>query len=778
MPFDIPRPTRVDPPAGNRLRAGSARVDLTPQLGVGLGGHGPTANSAQGCFGRLFANILLIEDDDGNRVALVTADLHAGSRYLHERLGSRLAGEGLTTERIFIAGSHTHRGPSSFYGNHSYDRLAGPAWVKTNWPDHFDQATADALSDRIEAGIRAILGPAQRTADLVTLRRAKLGLAAPLLWDWLVNRSGAALDGEQTSDDPDDYQWSDPPPLDDANRRAFGLRFSDSPTPAWLGGPVPIGTPDFLPGTLGPNTPGTWQQKAPSGPLSPATPDTLEALIEDGFGRGRLGPFLDIAAVKIHSKRRKLEPDPLDRALVDARMHVLVARERRPDGRNGPLIGAFATLNATPSLLSFRHAVFCSDANGFAAQYARRKLDTPVPVGIGGGSVGDANLKPRGMNLEDVKDVGEDMDGGVRMVRRVGKALGAALFDVLDRQALAYADDLKLSFAYDDFDPVFAGCDDQGVLGGPALGGSELAASPVGDIFQEGMREKPEYQEQQAPKARLPRLESPPNPLPLRLLTMSRPSGPWWSLAACPAELSQMLSARIRDTVTQGQWPLTVTSPCGEFGSYAGTRWEYVAQAYEGAATLYGRYFGDALTTAFANLPTAAPTGVAHFTSTPGSLPLRLGAKCESKGDKPNLFSADIELHGSVLQTLRRKGKPQFERLVDGGDLVLRGSFDGEKPTVPLWDSAWVGVGLVDATHTGVTPLRLAPSGLTADDLHVTVLVWCDVRKKRNRWYIEARVPDAAAAKPTAVLVLFPPLVGGAVPRFLDATGLFDATWP
>ncbi|MEZ4320261.1 MAG: hypothetical protein R3F61_22470 [Myxococcota bacterium] len=777
MPFDIPRPARVDPPSGQRLRAGSARVDLTPRLGVGLGGHGPTANAAQGCFGRLYANILLLEDDLGNRAALVAADLHAGSRYLHERLGSRLASEGLTTERIFIAGSHTHRGPASFYGNHSYDRLAGPSWVNTNWSDHFDQALSDALSDRIEAGIRAILGPATRTPDLVTLRRAKLGLAAPLCWDWLVNRSGAALDGEQTALDPDDFQWSDPPPLSDADRRAFGARLTGSPTPAWLGGAVPPGTPAFVPGTLGPNPTATWQQKVPSGPLSPASPDVLEDLIENGFGKGRLHPFIDIAKVKIHSRRRSLPKNPLDRALVDARMHLLVARERNPNGTNGPLIGAFGTFNATPSLVSHRHAVFCADAYGFAAVHARQKLAVPVPVGIGGGCVGDANVKPRGMDLDGVKDKSRDLDGGVDMVREVGTALGEALFDALDRQALAYADDLTLSFAYDDFDPVFAGCDVNGILGGPALGGSELAASPVSALFEEGMKEKPEYADQQAPKARMPRLQSPPNPFPLRLLTLSRPSGPWWGLAASTAETSQVLASRIRDTITSGQWPLTVVSPSGGFGSYAGTRWEYVSQAYEGAATLYGRYLGDAITARFASLPTAAPSGVAHFTSTPGTLPLRLGAKCERKRDRPNLFSNDIELHGSVLESLKARGRPDFVALTQGSDLVLRGSFEGVTPNAPVWDGPWVGVGTVDAARTTVTAIRYPGSSLPADDRNTAVLVWCDVRKSRNRWYVEARIPGAAGALSTAVLALFPPLLGGSVPRFLDDSGLFDATW-
>jgi hypothetical protein len=775
MPFDIPRPTRVDPPAGNRLRAGAARVDITPRPGVGLGGHGPTANAAQGCFGRLFATVLLIEDDRGNRTALITADLHAGSRYLHERLGERMADIGLTTERILIAGTHTHRGPSSFYGNHSYDRLAGPAWVRTNWSAHFDQALSDAICDRIEAGVRSILGPATRTPDLVTLRRAKLGLAAPTCWGWLTNRSGAAHDGEQTSLDPDDFRYVDPPALTDADRRAFGQRLTSSAPPSWLGGPVPPGTPAFQPGSLGPNPPVPYSPAAPSGPVTPPSTEVLEDLIEQTFGRGQLGPLVDIAKVKIHSRRRKLRPNPLDTALVDARLHVLVARERRGDGRNGPLIGAMALFGATPSLFGAAQPLLSSDAYGWACQRVRAALPTPVPVGIGGGAVGDCNLTPRGDDLDDVRRQSRDFDSAVQMVRTVGDALGDALIDVLDRQALAYADDLTLSFAYDDFDPAAAGLDPQGILGGPALGGSELADSPLSALFEEGMREKPEYAEQQSPKARLPRLESPPIPLPMRLITLSTPTGPWWSIAGCPTECSHMLAAQIRDAVTNGAWPLSVASPCGEFGSYAGTRWEYVAQAYEGAATLHGRYQGDAMVARFGALPTSAPSGSAHFTSTAGTLPLRLGAKGEKKRDRPNLFVSGLEVEGARMKKLRRKGRPDFKVRVEGATLVLRGSFDGAAPDTPYWDGVFLGVGLANGARSAVSRLTFPTSGLPVDDRHAMLTTYCDVRKKRNRWYVEAILDGFAGHAPSAVFILWPALTGATGPRFLDADGLFDA---
>ena len=288
------------------------------------------------------------------------------------------------------------------------------------------------------------------------------------------------------------------------------------------------------------------------------------------------------------------------------------------------------------------------------------------------------------------------------------------------------------------------------------------------------MREKPETDAQQSPKARLPRLEAPPTPLPLRLVTFSRPAGPWWSVAGCPTECSHALAAQIRDAVTAGGWPLSVASPCGEFGSYAGTRWEYVAQAYEGAATLHGRYQGDALIRRFSSLPTLAPSGVASFSSTPGTLPFRLGAKGEKKKDKPNLFATGLRLQGARFRSLKRKGKPDFTAEVDGDRLVLRGSFNGAYPDRPYWEAVFLGIGLKNPDRTAVSQLYFPTSNLPVDDRHATLTTYCDVRKKRNRWYVEALLQGFSAQLATAVFILHPSLTGEAVPRFLDADGFFD----
>ena len=63
-----PRPS---PGAGAALRAGFARVDITPPAGVGLAGEGPEGGEARGYRLRLYARVLVLADRGGNRLAIV-----------------------------------------------------------------------------------------------------------------------------------------------------------------------------------------------------------------------------------------------------------------------------------------------------------------------------------------------------------------------------------------------------------------------------------------------------------------------------------------------------------------------------------------------------------------------------------------------------------------------------------------------------------------------------------------------------------------------------------
>jgi hypothetical protein len=187
---DVPTITRRQPgPVGNAAgitspRASARRVDITPELGIGMAGHGPDTDRAHGAMGRLWANVLVVDDGKHERVALITIDMMAGSRFLSERLAERVAAAtGLSVERIFLAGSHTHRGPGWVWGNATYDRITATADL-SNWDSHFDLALADALVARLVPAVTAACADLSDPASA-----ARIGYATATAYGATWNRS-------------------------------------------------------------------------------------------------------------------------------------------------------------------------------------------------------------------------------------------------------------------------------------------------------------------------------------------------------------------------------------------------------------------------------------------------------------------------------------------------------------------------------------------------------------------------------------------------------------
>ncbi len=175
-------------PAVGSLSAGAARVDITPRLGLPLGGFSVIApKRAVVACGRLFANVLVI-DDGRERVALVTLDLHAGSRYLAEAIAAEIPPKrGLPVDRIVLAATHTHYGPAGLYGDPMYDVRAGSS-------EGFDKSYTVWLAGRVaQAADRACR----------TLAPARIGFGSHLLWRHSHNKSLVAFRANGTS--PSDF---------------------------------------------------------------------------------------------------------------------------------------------------------------------------------------------------------------------------------------------------------------------------------------------------------------------------------------------------------------------------------------------------------------------------------------------------------------------------------------------------------------------------------------------------------------------------------------------
>ncbi|MGE3526667.1 MAG: neutral/alkaline non-lysosomal ceramidase N-terminal domain-containing protein, partial [Gemmatimonadales bacterium] len=135
-------------PHADGLRAGVGRADITPPpVGIGLAGNGPEGKEAAGYRVRLYVRALVLEDAEGNAVALAVADLPHVSQNLHWLTAQRVAREtGLTPDRIIISATHTHAAPGHFYAESNYNEFGSSV-------PGYDTAVVNFLVERFASAI-------------------------------------------------------------------------------------------------------------------------------------------------------------------------------------------------------------------------------------------------------------------------------------------------------------------------------------------------------------------------------------------------------------------------------------------------------------------------------------------------------------------------------------------------------------------------------------------------------------------------------------------------
>lgn len=184
-----PRP----PLATGQTRAGAAKVRLPFVEGVPLAGWGPFLR-----FGArtadweddsrpLHVRALVLEAPSGERVALLTIDLHGGSRYLTEKTAALLADEGFHAGNLWLCGTHNHAGPAGLSASPYFDAFVASTGLFSVGALRvgFNQALADELATRIERAVREAVR---------TLRPALVGSEHTLrLPGWTRQRSLAPL---------------------------------------------------------------------------------------------------------------------------------------------------------------------------------------------------------------------------------------------------------------------------------------------------------------------------------------------------------------------------------------------------------------------------------------------------------------------------------------------------------------------------------------------------------------------------------------------------------
>ena len=92
--------------------AGWAEVEITPPLGIALGGRGGAETPADKVLDPLYAQVLFLKDANGNGFVLASFDLIGLTRDLSDRIRARLVQElGVRWNLVVLNTSHTHSGP-------------------------------------------------------------------------------------------------------------------------------------------------------------------------------------------------------------------------------------------------------------------------------------------------------------------------------------------------------------------------------------------------------------------------------------------------------------------------------------------------------------------------------------------------------------------------------------------------------------------------------------------------------------------------------------------
>jgi len=176
---------RSDRIAAAELKAGVARIDLTPplELNCPLGGYGERMNRpAQGVHDRIFAKALVLADGE-KKFVLVTADLLGFPPAVKPTLVGRLEADGWAAEQIMLLASHSHT---------SIEMNAINPANTFNLPQIgiYNPRVFDFVMERLEQ----VIGDAQRE-----LAPVSIGTSSIKLEGWNRNRRGSeAIDKDLT----------------------------------------------------------------------------------------------------------------------------------------------------------------------------------------------------------------------------------------------------------------------------------------------------------------------------------------------------------------------------------------------------------------------------------------------------------------------------------------------------------------------------------------------------------------------------------------------------
>lgn len=128
------------------MRAGFAKTNITPPLGIELSGYGYyLERKGTHVVDPLYAHCLALENEQGEKFVLFSCDALGLNMPLCEKVRQHLLStHHIPNEHVMIVSIHTHTGPS--YINHEGCGVMDPAFIEAVTPQ-FLQAADEALAD-------------------------------------------------------------------------------------------------------------------------------------------------------------------------------------------------------------------------------------------------------------------------------------------------------------------------------------------------------------------------------------------------------------------------------------------------------------------------------------------------------------------------------------------------------------------------------------------------------------------------------------------------------
>jgi hypothetical protein len=154
-------------PAAPEWKVGVASTNITPEKPIWLAGYAARKKPSEGVAMDLYAKALAVEDLQGNRAVIVTADILGFTGAISESIADRLRDKhGLRRDQVVFTCSHTHSGPvvrESLKIAYSLDdsQMAAVREYTSFMSDRIVQVVGEALATLAPASLELYYGKAE-----------------------------------------------------------------------------------------------------------------------------------------------------------------------------------------------------------------------------------------------------------------------------------------------------------------------------------------------------------------------------------------------------------------------------------------------------------------------------------------------------------------------------------------------------------------------------------------------------------------------------------------